>query len=112
QLSCQLSTIDSEINPIDRHFKAGHRSGNQDNRAEQRSWQEQTIGDETQMDRHFAKIVAEQHRLVEEQEKMAKAVEPNATKVVARGNNLRSKADGVEQSAKKLVKESSQKRLA
>lgn len=59
-----------------------------------------------EMNRSFSAIVAQQGRLVERQEKATQALEARAKKVVARAQKARLKADGVERSAVKVLKES------
>lgn len=59
-----------------------------------------------EMNRSFSAIVAQQGQLVDRQEKMAKELEARTKKVVARAHKARTKADGVERSAVKILKES------
>jgi len=58
------------------------------------------------MNRSFSAIVTEQGRLVDRQEKMTRELEARAKKVVARAQQARSDADGVERSAVRVLKES------
>jgi len=56
--------------------------------------------------RNFSKIIASQARLVEEQEKALKAIEPRAREAVARAKAVRVKADASERLASEVLRES------